>query len=84
MSTMSNKNFFTEKLLSELQKILRGSEPLRRLGITKGSFETSRQFLHLCVSSEATILQKSLCPLEKKKQIKQKVEVKKKNPKHTH
>lgn len=55
-----------KKLLSELQKIPCGSESLRRLVITKGSFERSRQFLHLCVSSKTTLPQ-SLSVLLKRK-----------------
>lgn len=41
-----------KQLLCELQKILRCSRPLRRLVITKGGFEQSRQFLHLFVSAQ--------------------------------
>lgn len=70
-----------KKLLGKLQKIECGSEP-PRLVITKGSFERPRQFLRLCISSKATTLQKSLCPLEKKKQRKQEVKLKK--TKHSH
>lgn len=71
-----------KKLLSELQKIPCGSESLRRLVITKGSFERSRQFLHLCVSSKTTLLQSLSVLLKRKKQTKQKVKLKK--HKHAH
>lgn len=79
---MSHKNFYTEKIAQWTTENTMWFRTTVKIGDNKRKFWELKAFsASLCANSKTTVLQKSLCPLEKEKKTIQKVKLKK--PKHT-